>query len=99
MEKDQAEHLRSKAADLSNSQPPTLPSRSEVHGKKSEIKKKKTNSKKQRKMSVFWVTRLLLCAFALLIGLTVTYKYWSQKVSVPVHSEDNNAVKQVEIER
>jgi cytoskeletal protein RodZ len=94
MEKDQAENLRIKAADLSEIQ-----TRSEVHGKKKEVKKKKENNQKQRKISMFWLTRLLLFTFILLIGLTVTYQYWSQKISTPVHSEDKKGVEQVEIER
>jgi cytoskeletal protein RodZ len=99
MEKDQAENLRIKAADLSEFQTSTLPSRSEVHGKKKEVKKKKENNQKKRKISMFWLTRLLLFTFILLIGLTVTYQYWSQKISTPVHSEDKKGVEQVEIER
>jgi cytoskeletal protein RodZ len=99
MEKDQAENLRIKAADLSEIQTSTLPSRSEVHGKKKEVKKKKENNQKQRKISMFWLTRLLLFTFILWIGLTVTYQYWSQKISTPVHSEDKKGVEQVEIER
>ncbi|RZT22528.1 MULTISPECIES: hypothetical protein [Fictibacillus] len=98
MEKDQAENLRTKAADLSGLQMSTLPSRSEVHGKKS-VKRKKEDHQKQRKVSMFWLTRLLLFSFVLLIVLTVTYKYWSQKVSTPVHSENKKGVEQVEIER
>ena len=99
MEKDQAENLRTKAADLSGLQMSTLPSRSEVHGKTKADKKNKKNNEKQRKISMFWLTRLLLVSFVLLIVLTVTYKYWSQKVSTPVHSEDKKGVEQVEIER
>jgi hypothetical protein len=99
MEKDQAENLRTKAADLSDFQTSTLPSRSEVHGKNKKDKKKKENHQKPRKMSMFWLTRLLLFSFILLIGLTLSYKYWSQKVSTPVHSEDKKGVEQVEIER
>jgi cytoskeletal protein RodZ len=99
MEKDQAEHLRVKAAEISEYQTSTFPSRSEVHGKQRNLNKKKEKDKKERRMSLFWVTRLLLCAFILLIGFTVTYKYWSQKVSNPVHSEDKKGVEQVKIER
>jgi hypothetical protein len=97
--KDQAEHLRKKAVEVSRNQIETLPSRSEVHGRKRSDRKKKEKDKKEARKSVFWLTRLLLCTFILLIGLTVTYKYWSGKVSVPVHSEDKKGVEQVKIER
>lgn len=99
MENDQAERLRKKAADRDIERISTLPSRSEVHGKKKETRKKKDNSEKKQKKSTFLLTRLLLLAFILLIGLTVTYQYWSEKVYLPVHSEDRKGVEQVKIER
>ncbi|MCM3720311.1 hypothetical protein [Fictibacillus phosphorivorans] len=99
MEKDQAQNLRTKAVDRSKSQSSPLPSRSEIHGKNRGDRKKKEIPDKQKVVSVFWLTRLLLLSFVLLIGLTVTYKYWSEKVSTPVHSEDKKGIETVEIER
>lgn len=102
MTKDQADELRREASNRERVDKPnvqSLPSRSEVHGKRREIEKKQEHTKKEKRKKTFLVTRLLLGAFILLIGITLTYKYWSQNMYVPVHSEDNKGVEQVEIER
>jgi hypothetical protein len=101
MQNDQAENLRKEASDsplLEQHSDQSLPSRSEVHGKRRENRKEEKQSKKEKRNSKFWLTRLLLGAFLLLIGFTLTYKYWSKNMYVPVHSEDKKGVEQVEIE-
>jgi len=101
MPNDQAEYLRKKTAEIRNSENTlsnSLPSRSEVHGKKRENIKKKEQVDKREKKQTFLITRLLLFAFVILIGITVTYKYWSKNVNIPVHGE-NNDIEQVKIER
>ncbi|MBY6035660.1 hypothetical protein KUV80_03310 [Fictibacillus nanhaiensis] len=98
MENDQAERLREKTKSMENVKTSSLPSRSDLHGKKREKRKKKEQTEKDKNKSSFIVTRLLLVAFILLVVLTVTYQFWSQNIYVPVHSEDNKGVKQVKIE-
>lgn len=102
MTNDQAENLRKQAEDCQNAgnlNAPSLPSRSEVHGKRREIQKKQKETKKVKRKTTFLATRLLLGAFILLIGITLTYKIWSENMYTPVHSEDKKGVEQVEIER
>jgi hypothetical protein len=99
LKNDQAEHLRKKTANIENIESTfssSLPSRSEVHGRKRENKKDEQSDKKQKKQT-FLITRLLLFAFIVLIGLTLTYKYWAIKINLPVQS-DNKGIQQVNIE-
>jgi hypothetical protein len=101
MKNDQAESLRNKTADntiASVQHAHSLPSRSEVHGKKRDDEKKQKNANKEKRKTTFLVTRLLLAAFILLIGITLTYKLWSKDLYIPVQSEDREGVEQVEIE-
>ncbi|WP_416728860.1 hypothetical protein [Fictibacillus sp. JL2B1089] len=101
MKNDQAESLRNKTADHNTAAVQhvhSLPSRTEVHGKKRENERKQKNAKKVKRNTTFLVTRLLLAAFILLVGITVTYKLWSKDLYIPVQSEDREGVEQVEIE-
>ncbi|MET3727973.1 hypothetical protein ABID52_001554 [Fictibacillus halophilus] len=101
MKNDQAEGLRSRTADNTTAavnHVHSLPSRSEVHGKKRENEEKQRNAKKEKRKTTFLVTRLLLTAFILLVGITLTYKLWSKDLYIPVQSEDREGVEQVEIE-
>ncbi len=101
MTNDQAENLRKQAEDSQNAgnqSTYSLPSRSEVHGKRRESYKTQKEKKKVKRKATFLVTRLLLGAFILLIGITLTYKMWSKNMYIPVHSEDKKGVEQFEIE-
>lgn len=101
MTKDQAEILRGKVeSQLTGKQnTESLPSRIEVHGKRRESLKKQKGSKREKRKTTFWATRLLLGAFILLIGITLTYKLWSKDIYIPVHSEDKKGIEEVEIEQ
>jgi hypothetical protein len=99
LKNDQAELLRKTTSNIENNESTfsSLPSRNEVHGRKRGNKKDKQNDKKQKKQT-FLITRLLLCAFIVLIGLTVTYKYWAKNINLPVQS-DNKGIEQVKMEQ
>ncbi|MDM5316073.1 hypothetical protein QUF49_08725 [Fictibacillus sp. b24] len=102
MTNDQAENLREKVVDSQidgNQKTQSLPSRSEVHGKRRDSQKKQKEAKSVKRKTTFLATRLLLCAFILLIGITLTYKLWSKDIYIPVHSEDKKGIEQVEIEQ
>ncbi|MDR7072575.1 hypothetical protein [Fictibacillus barbaricus] len=103
MENDQAEQLRNKAGNHTVLQTGSLPSRRELHQrkkgrKKEELEEQKNKKKKSFKPS-FLLTKVLLVAFIALVGLMVTYQYWSDKIISPVHSNIKKGTEQVRIEQ
>ncbi|WNB93691.1 hypothetical protein [Bacillus sp. NEB1478] len=103
MENDQAEQLRNKTANYDVLHTTSLPSRREVHQRRNDRKKEETEEKsKNHKKSfkpTFLLTKILLVAFIALVGVMVTYQYWSDKIFLPVHSNIKKGIEQVKIER